>query len=388
MLLVVDALADFGRSGGVDGAASSLDVTVRAAAALAEHYVRHGDRVALRVVGRRRRARRLRRRRSATCGGSSAGWPASGRRACATTRAERLQPRRHRRHGRDRALARCCPRRSARPPRRCTRRGLPVLVVDTLPDRRRRRWRRRAPTRWSPTWPGGCGAPSATQLLDRARPRSAARSWPGAARAPSTTSCTGWPAARQLPQVRVAMTSTGGLDPGQWALRLVVVARCRSSPCWRRGPPAHPPRLWLVAAGRWCSRSAAALVPESVDRRGRAGVVVVVWWAVGLDGEPCPSARWSRPRRCSAAHLAALVASYGPDALPRRRRASCGSGCCAALGVCPRPRRSVWALARGVRERARAPARAGCSVLAVGAVGDRGGRGGHAGRRRRRSDGG
>ena len=52
VLLLVDALADHGRSGGLDGAASSLDLTVRAAAAIAEHHVRHGDRVSLRVVGR------------------------------------------------------------------------------------------------------------------------------------------------------------------------------------------------------------------------------------------------------------------------------------------------------------------------------------------------
>lgn len=51
VLLVVDALADHGRSGGVDGAASSMDVTVRAAAAVAEHHAHTGDRVALRVVG-------------------------------------------------------------------------------------------------------------------------------------------------------------------------------------------------------------------------------------------------------------------------------------------------------------------------------------------------
>lgn len=51
VLLVVDALADHGRSGGVDGAASSLDVTVRAASALAEHHTHAGDRVGLRVVG-------------------------------------------------------------------------------------------------------------------------------------------------------------------------------------------------------------------------------------------------------------------------------------------------------------------------------------------------
>lgn len=52
VLLVVDAIADHGGSGGVDGAASSLDLSVRAAAAIAEHHIRAGDRVALRVVGR------------------------------------------------------------------------------------------------------------------------------------------------------------------------------------------------------------------------------------------------------------------------------------------------------------------------------------------------
>lgn len=52
VLLLVDALADHGRSGGIDGVASSLDLTVRAAAAIAEHHLRQGDRVGLRVVGR------------------------------------------------------------------------------------------------------------------------------------------------------------------------------------------------------------------------------------------------------------------------------------------------------------------------------------------------
>jgi uncharacterized protein (DUF58 family) len=54
VLLVVDALADHGRSGGIGRAASSLDVTVRAGAALAEHHVRRGDRVSLRAIGPRR----------------------------------------------------------------------------------------------------------------------------------------------------------------------------------------------------------------------------------------------------------------------------------------------------------------------------------------------
>lgn len=52
VLLVLDALVDLGVSDGVDGAASSLDLGVRAASAIAEHHVRQGDRVALRVIGR------------------------------------------------------------------------------------------------------------------------------------------------------------------------------------------------------------------------------------------------------------------------------------------------------------------------------------------------
>lgn len=48
--LVVDGLRDIGVSGGIDGAASTLDLSVRAAAALAEHHVRTGDRVGLLVV--------------------------------------------------------------------------------------------------------------------------------------------------------------------------------------------------------------------------------------------------------------------------------------------------------------------------------------------------
>ena len=51
VLLLVDALADVGTSGGIEGAASSLDLTVRAASALTEHHLRAGDRVGLRVLG-------------------------------------------------------------------------------------------------------------------------------------------------------------------------------------------------------------------------------------------------------------------------------------------------------------------------------------------------
>ncbi len=50
VLLIVDAMADFGASEGVGGQESSLDVTVRAAAALAEQYLQGGDRVSVRVL--------------------------------------------------------------------------------------------------------------------------------------------------------------------------------------------------------------------------------------------------------------------------------------------------------------------------------------------------
>jgi len=58
LLLLVDGLADHGISGGVDGAASSLDLTVRAAAAIATQHIRQGDRVSLRIVDERARTLR------------------------------------------------------------------------------------------------------------------------------------------------------------------------------------------------------------------------------------------------------------------------------------------------------------------------------------------
>jgi uncharacterized protein (DUF58 family) len=52
MVLVLDPSVDIGISGGVHGSASTLDVAVRAAAAIAEHYLRDGDRVGLINLGR------------------------------------------------------------------------------------------------------------------------------------------------------------------------------------------------------------------------------------------------------------------------------------------------------------------------------------------------
>jgi uncharacterized protein (DUF58 family) len=59
VLLLLDVLGEAGVSGGVRGSASVLDTTVRASAAIAEHYLQRGDRVSLLeygAAGRRLRA--------------------------------------------------------------------------------------------------------------------------------------------------------------------------------------------------------------------------------------------------------------------------------------------------------------------------------------------
>lgn len=131
VLLVLDALADHGVSDGVDGAASSLDLGVRAASAIAEHHVRQGDRVALRVVGRGREqvgygagARHLRRiqDRLATVRVGDAGEPDTGVLQLGVTGGAVvvvLSP----------MLAESVGTVAAT----LTRRGVAVLVVDTLP---------------------------------------------------------------------------------------------------------------------------------------------------------------------------------------------------------------------------------------------------------------
>jgi uncharacterized protein (DUF58 family) len=51
VMLLVDASTDLGTSEGIGGFASSLDVTVRAAGAMAEHFLRRGERVGVCVFG-------------------------------------------------------------------------------------------------------------------------------------------------------------------------------------------------------------------------------------------------------------------------------------------------------------------------------------------------
>jgi uncharacterized protein (DUF58 family) len=47
VVILLDVLKEVGHSGGIRGSASVVDTTVRAAAAIAEHYLRQGDRVSL-----------------------------------------------------------------------------------------------------------------------------------------------------------------------------------------------------------------------------------------------------------------------------------------------------------------------------------------------------
>jgi uncharacterized protein (DUF58 family) len=131
VLIVVDGLADHGRSGGVDGEASSLDTTVRSAAALAEYFTRTGDRVSLRIVG----------------GASEAvGYGAGARhlRRLQTTLA-RLQPGQPRDYSVDRlqfratggtvvlVLSPMLDEAVVTATANLVRLGLPVMVIDTLP---------------------------------------------------------------------------------------------------------------------------------------------------------------------------------------------------------------------------------------------------------------
>jgi uncharacterized protein (DUF58 family) len=81
LMILVDAVTDVGASGGVDGEASSLDVGVRAASALAAHHIRVGDRVSLRVLGRTNQVLgpgaglRHQRRLQEQLAGVQPGWP-------------------------------------------------------------------------------------------------------------------------------------------------------------------------------------------------------------------------------------------------------------------------------------------------------------------------
>ena len=232
MLLVVDALADFGRSGGVGGAASSLDVTMRAASALAEHFVRNGDRVALRVVsgqggqvgsgaGRRHlrrilgqlavvRPARLRddeggRLRLRTTGGTVVIVLSPLLSEVMGTATATLQ-----------------------------RRGLPVLVVDTLPEHV-------GALGGGGHRPAG-GRPGVADAAYRARAvphRVGPRGLPGRGVAgpgdPRRRAAPAGPASAAAPGAGPMTFGWREWTRGQWLLRAVVAARAARRPRWRAG---------------------------------------------------------------------------------------------------------------------------------------------------------
>jgi uncharacterized protein (DUF58 family) len=132
VMVIVDASNDVGVSTGVDGSASTLDSTVRAAAALCEHYVRRGDRVGLLVTGAADRilvrpttGRPHLRRTLSSLARVSAGGSLSAAR----------EPRLHVHPGA--LVLMCSPLISSvpmEPALGLARRGLIIVVIDTLPE--------------------------------------------------------------------------------------------------------------------------------------------------------------------------------------------------------------------------------------------------------------
>jgi hypothetical protein len=104
----------------------------------------------------------------------------------------------------------------------------------------------------------------------------------------------------------------GDWSRGQWALRLLVLLGPVVA-LLAQWPSLGPPRPWLVAltlalAGGW------ALVPESVVG-GVVLLVVAFSWVNGLEHR-LPLGALVAAAALLVAHLAALLASYGPARLP------------------------------------------------------------------------
>jgi hypothetical protein len=131
---------------------------------------------------------------------------------------------------------------------------------------------------------------------------------------------------------------------GQWALRLVIVLGMMLA-LVARWPSLGAPPVWLVAAVLVLA-VAWALIPESVI--GVVALVVVgLSWSAGPDGS-LPAGALVAALGILVAHLAALVVSYGPAALP------VAPGVVLLWAVRGLALYStalvVWVLARGVRE--------------------------------------
>jgi hypothetical protein len=98
---------------------------------------------------------------------------------------------------------------------------------------------------------------------------------------------------------------------GQWLLRAVIVLGPLVALAARW--PGDPPPVWLMLLALVLS-AGWAVAPESVVG-GVTLLLVAFSWVAGANGD-LPSGAVLAAVAMLAAHLAALVASYGPDALP------------------------------------------------------------------------
>ena len=307
VLLVIDALADHGHSGGMGGAASSLDVTVRAGAALAEHHVRRGDRVSLRVIGPRRV--------------SVVGF-GTGERHLRNLlgRLSMVGPGEPRTFGREKpffgvtggtvviVLSPMLSDAVATATATLVRRGLPLVVIDTLPGGMALEvaegtdpavadlaWRMRLLER--------------DQVLARLSSHRMSRRGLAGCRHRRRRDAPPRPARAAAPG---ACQVIRDWTPGQWALRATVVAGIMVA-LLATGLRGVWPAWWfvLLVAGLAIAFS---LVPEAPMGTVATGLVLA-WWGFAFRDGPHPQALLAAAGLLTA-HLAAVLAAYGPRDLP------------------------------------------------------------------------
>ncbi len=153
-------------------------------------------------------------------------------------------------------------------------------------------------------------------------------------------------------------------SPGQWLLRVVIVLAPLGAVLAGIPAGATPGVVFLLVLVVLALLF--ALFPAS-----QAGVLVllmpVVWWAAAPD-DPLHPMCMVAAAALLACHVAALLASYGPDRLPWTRHWSgcgCGGRCCVLLPV-----PVVWAVADVLAGEQERPAVwvAGLAVACVAAV--------------------
>ena len=126
------------------------------------------------------------------------------------------------------------------------------------------------------------------------------------------------------------------------------------------GPAGHWPPWWLVAAFAGLAALAAA-TPDSPVVSG-AGLLVLVWWSVSL-GDGVPASVLVAAVALVVAHVAALLASYGPREMPVDRATVLLWARRAGLVLLTVP--AAWLADRALRGE---PEQPGIWVLGVGAA--------------------